>query len=400
LPNGTPASFRLCVDGGPTEYGHRLRGIGSVTRALLTTLTPALARRHGAELCHIRRRPDPSIPSRWARRSWAAELSGAAALVPQRIANWWQALDTAITLPRDVAAQRPDVFLATDPHGVACAPAFATVAMLYDLVPLVFPEYFAGLRGRAKSWLYHQRLVQMRKADAWIAISQATKDDAIRFGRFDPDAITVVPLAVDRASFPAIDPAVARGRVAERFGVTRPYFLFVGASEPRKNLDGLMAAYRQIAAACPVDLVVAGPTTLGNAGAAAEGERVHWTGHVSTSELADLYAGAYAFVFPTLYEGFGLPILEAMSAGTPVITSPISSVPEVAGDAALYADPRDAAALAGAMRRVFEDETLRTDLRARGFERVDQFTWTRTTEAILDVCRAVAERRTARAAGA
>jgi glycosyltransferase involved in cell wall biosynthesis len=382
----------LCVDACPTENPNRLRGIGSVAREVLAAM-PALSGARGVELSYVRRRRMASSSLPWYPRSWPYELSSLELPFFYRFAPWLQPADTALALPRDVAASRADVFLATDPQAVALSSAFATVAVLYDILPLLMPEmYLSGPLRPAKTWRYQRQLARMRRADRLVAISQATKDDAVRLAGFDAARITVVPLAVDRDAFPAADPAAAGAYVARRFAVTRPYLLFVGASDPRKNLDGLIVAYEMIAADRDVDLVIAGQRPPNQPPAPTAG-RVHWVGHVSAADLAWLYSGAAAFVFPTLYEGFGLPILEAMSAGTPVITTPLSSIPEVAGDAALYADPRDPAALATVLGRVLDDAGLRAELRRRGFDQVGRFSWTRTADETLAVCREAAEAR-------
>jgi glycosyltransferase involved in cell wall biosynthesis len=341
--------IRLCIDAGPTENAHRLRGIGSCTRQLLAAMTPDLAAAHGVEV-------------RVRRGGWTAGLADTS----PRLANWSQLLEAEWTLPRDVAATGADVFLATDPHAVALSPAFATVSVVYDVVPLVFPElYLTGRMAGLPDWLYRRRLDRQRRAAAQIAISEATRADAVRLAGFDPTRMTVVPLGVDARTFCPRDPTP-----------TRPYLLFVGATDVRKNLAGVLAAHDGL----DIDLVVVGT----------EGpprDRVRWLGHVDDAQLPGLYAGALAFVFPSLYEGFGLPILEAMSCGTPVVTARLSAIPEVAGDAALYADPQD---LRPALQRIIADPALRADLRRRGLQRAAGYSWRRTAEGVLAACRAVA----------
>jgi len=387
------SDLRLLIDAGPTENGHRTRGIGTVTRELLEALTPERAAEKDIEIGYLRRRPLASLQSHWHPRGWPAELSGADPRVPPRIANWWQPVDTAAALPADIAAAGADVFLATDPQAVPHARTFATVAILYDVVPLVFPETYLTRRyGGLPTALYHYRLRQLRRADWWVAISEATKQDAVRLAHFDPTRISVVPLGVDHRVFRAADPQEARVVVGERFHVTRPYFFFVGANDPRKNLSTLLDAYRSSDAASSVDLVIAGQPPP--AAAAARG--VHWLGHVDAALLPVLYAAALAFTFPSLYEGFGLPVLEAMACGTPVVTSPLAAIPEVGGDAVLYCDPRDVRAVRDALQRIATDGALRDALRARGRARAAEFTWSRTATAILDACRSPAAGRDAR----
>jgi glycosyltransferase involved in cell wall biosynthesis len=372
------AEFRLCVDAGPAENGHRSRGIGTCTRDLLRAMTPALAEAHGAELIVTSRGPVSSA-ARWARRGWTAELTGVRPGTSPRIANWSQLIDGEWTLPRDVAATGADVFLATDPQAIPLSHAFGTVAMLYDVVPLVMPSvYLTGRMAGLPDRLYRHRLERLRRATAQIAISETARADAVRFAHFSADRMSVVPLAVDRDVFRPRDP----GEAHARFGFVRPYLLFVGAADPRKNLAGMLAAYAALGNR-DIDLVVVGPK-----GAPQDG--VRWLGVVSEGDLPWLYAGALALVFPSLYEGFGLPVLEAMSSGTPVVTFERSAIPEVAGDAALYTDPDH---LTAALQQVIAEPVLRADLRERGLRRADRYSWTRTADGILAACRAVANNR-------
>jgi glycosyltransferase involved in cell wall biosynthesis len=374
---GGDARVRVCVDAGPAENIHRGRGIGSSTRHLLGAMTPALAAAHDVDLVVVSRRPAPSAAP-WARRGWTAEWTGVRDGTSLRVGTWSQLVDSEWTLPRDVAATGATVFLATDPHAVALSRAFATVAVVYDVVPLVFPAlYSTGRMAGRPDWLYRHRLDRQRRAAAQIAISETTRRDAVRLAGFDPVRMTVVPLGVDRRTFYPREPVATPAR---------PYLLFVGATDARKNLAGMLAAHAALAD-LDVDLVVAGSPT----GPARD--RVRWVGHVSDDDLARLYSGALAFVFPSLYEGFGLPVLEAMSCGAPVVTTRVSSIPEVAGEAAWYVDGGDSRALPDAIRQVVTNPGLRATLRQRGLERAERYSWTRTAEGVLAACRAVANSR-------
>jgi glycosyltransferase involved in cell wall biosynthesis len=175
----------------------------------------------------------------------------------------------------------------------------------------------------------------------------------------------------------------------DRYGIRRPYILYVGGINARKNIVRLFAAYERLNRRQPqVTLVVAGRRQwqTGAIDAAFReldlADRVHFTGYVDDADLPALYSAAELFVFPSLYEGFGLPPLEAMACGTPVVTSNISSLPEVVGDGALTVDPYDVDGLTTAIERVLTDQVLRVELRRRGVARAAGFTWQRTAQAV------------------
>lgn len=266
-----------------------------------------------------------------------------------------------------------------------------TVVTIHDVGYRVFPEAHTA---RRRLELEVTTRWSLRAARRVIAISHATKRDLVNWYGVDPDRITVTHLGLSTDFAPPADPqCVAAVRV--RYGlVQRPYLLYIGTVQPRKNLARVIEALANVlAAGYDLDLVLAGKrgwlsepierraSELGIA------DRVRFTGYVADADLPALLAGALAFVFPSLYEGFGIPVLEAMACGAPVITSTISSLPEVAGDAALLVDPLDPHAIAAAIMRVHDDAALRADLRQRGLARARQFTWEacarRTLEALM-----------------
>jgi glycosyltransferase involved in cell wall biosynthesis len=280
-----------------------------------------------------------------------------------------------------------DVLHATSPVAVPPpGPDQRLVVSVHDLAFRLFPSLYP----RAWRTLFRLGLRRLASADAVIAVSRHTALDVVRLVGVEPARIHVVPLA---ASLPPgdLDP----GSVLDRLRIPRPYVLFVGTLEPRKNLVRLVRAYRRIAQRRPHALVLVGPLGW-------RSERLHRelavpgpghvviTGHVAEDELDALYRGASAFVYPSLYEGFGLPVLEAMARGVPTVTSSSSSLPEVAGDAALLVDPRSARDLTSAMERVLDDADERARLSAAGRVRAAGFSWERTARMTLDVYRLVA----------
>lgn len=268
------------------------------------------------------------------------------------------------------------------------------VVTLHDLGYLAFPQAHTA---RRRLELHLTTLWSTRAAQRIIAISQATKDDLVRHYGVAPARITVVHHGVT-PEFAPVEPQQCTAGAA-RYGIDGPYLLYVGTIQPRKNLQRLIEAFAQIVSAAEpaqpgLQLVIAGKrgwlsepierraVELGLAG------RVRFTGYVADADLPALLSGALAFAFPSLYEGFGLPILEAMACGAPVLTSTSSALPEVAGDAALLVDPRDTAAIARGLLQLATGADLRAELRARGFARATQFSWEHCAQQTLAVLRA------------
>jgi glycosyltransferase involved in cell wall biosynthesis len=200
----------------------------------------------------------------------------------------------------------------------------------------------------------------------------------------------VIACGVD-ARFRAIPASEGRHAVLARYGIHLPYLLYVGAVNGRKNIDRLLAAFAQIRTWYPrLSLVVAGNRQWGATPIDAALRRldlrdqVQFLGYVEDADLPALYSGARAFVFPSLYEGFGLPVLEAMACGTPTIASRSSSIPEVVGDAAILVDPFDVSAIAEGIEQVLGNPDLAAELRGRGVARARSFTWDRAARETLD----------------
>jgi glycosyltransferase involved in cell wall biosynthesis len=247
------------------------------------------------------------------------------------------------------------------------------VVTVHDLAWLKSPEHFTrrGVR-------FFNRGLELALGDADLVLcpSQATKRDCVDAG-WRPEKVRVVPLGV--AVLPATEATVAETRA--RYGLHKPYVLWTGTVEPRKNLRALLDAWAAIDSAH--DLVLVGPEGWnedleGRLDSAGSG--VRRLGFVPQADLAPLYAGAAAFCFPSLIEGFGFPVLEAMSQGTPVVTSRGTSTEELGGDAAVLVDPHDTGSIAEGLRSVLEDEALARKLAEVGPERAARFSWARTAE--------------------
>ena len=256
------------------------------------------------------------------------------------------------------------------------------VCTIHDLIPLDHPEWFNPRFAGWYRWLM-PRLAA--RAQHFIAVSEFTKQRMReRFGT-EAQRITVVLNGVDSGFRPAAPEQITELR--SRLGLGEgPYLLSVGSLEPRKNLGRLLQAWSQLRASetAGIRLVVAGAQGASLVFAGVRFEKlpagVQFTGYVPQEDLPTLYSGALAFVYPSLYEGFGLPPLEAMACGTPVVTSTGSSLGEVVGEAGIAVDPEDAEAIADGMRRVMASSALRGVLREAGLARARQLTWERTAE--------------------
>ncbi len=233
--------------------------------------------------------------------------------------------------------------------------------------------------------------VAARVADEVVTVSHSARRDLLRYHRLPPDRVSVVHEAAGPGFEPIADRS-ARARIRMRYGLPERFVLYVGAIEPRKNLPRLMEAFAMARArGIPHELVCVGPYGWSSQDLYACIDRlglrraVHFTGYVPVDDLPVIYNLGELFVFPSLYEGFGLPVVEAMACGTPVITTKTSSLEEIAAGAAETVDPRDVAALADALVLVASDEERRDDLRIRGLARAREFSWSRTAKDMLGV---------------
>jgi glycosyltransferase involved in cell wall biosynthesis len=270
--------------------------------------------------------------------------------------------------------ERADVFHASYLQNPPRRPRLT--ATIHDLTCWTMPEFHtaanvAAERRRAeKIW---------KRADGLIAVSADTHDQAVRVLGLDARRIRVIHNGVDSRFFTASEVEASRARA--RYSLERPYVLWVGTIEPRKNLDGALDAWASLASELrrEFELVVAGPQGWAAPQTIARlrsvPEDVRCLGYVPEADLPGLTAGAAALFYPSLYEGFGLPVAQAMACGVPVVTSNVSALPEVAGEGALYADPRSLSELRAALERVLLSPELREKLGAAGRERAKRYRW-------------------------
>lgn len=286
-------------------------------------------------------------------------------------------------LPGLARRYRPDLFHSPGnvlPLGIACK----TVVTVHDLQYLHYPENFAGLR---RAYLRRWVPTSVRRATKVMCDSDSTRRDVMRQFHVGSENLEVIHLG-------GLPDEELKGpwkaeEVRQRYGIHGPYLLSVGSSLPHKNLVRMVEAYALIAGKVEQRLVITGEGFSRRGGIlnvltqmpAEHRARVELLGFLPQADLPGLYAGADAFIFPSLFEGFGIPAVEAMNCGCPVVASKATSIPEVVGDAGLLFDALDMREMADAMLRICSDRSLREDLRARGAKRAPGFTWSRTADA-------------------
>jgi glycosyltransferase involved in cell wall biosynthesis len=345
-------------------------GIGSYVRALSRHLDAEASRSGGAV--------------RWlVARHRAAEIA-AAGLPPQRTSSlpWPGRLATRTWVelrrprPPAVLVSRLDLIHATS-AAVPPARGKPLVATVHDVAFRHFPQAYPASGRR-----FHERATRIAVAEAARVLvpSAATARDLVELYGLERGRVTVTPLGADPPPEPD---AGSAGRLLERLGVRGPFLLAVGTLEPRKNLVRLFGAFAEAASDLPEHhLVVVGPDGWGESlDRSAVPPRVALAGRVGERALAGLYAAAAGLAYPSLYEGFGLPVVEAMAHGVPVLTSDRSSLPEVAGGAALLVDPEDVPAIAKGLVELVFDRALRERLIAAGRRRAAALTWRATAAA-------------------
>ena len=274
-----------------------------------------------------------------------------------------------------------------DPPGTPLDMRQPRIVTCHDLIPLVLArQYLAPLPG-ARAWQWMRDFARYRTALRVIAISEATRADLIKYVGVAPERIDVVHSGVDHDRFSATSAPGEQERVRQRLGFDTPFLLCLGASDARKNLPLLVRAFARSGVAKDVQLVFAGPISARQRARLEQAivdnqlaGRVQILGYIEDSLLVALFRHCLAYVFPSSYEGFGLPILEAMACGAPTLTSSLSALGEVAGDAALILTDLAEDSLANGIAQIVSDAALRMQLRARGLEHVKAFTWQRCAQ--------------------
>jgi glycosyltransferase involved in cell wall biosynthesis len=349
-------------------------GIGRYTRSLTEQLLRAAPEERW--ILYVDRPPGPTLAG--------AEVR----CLPWRQRLVWSLWHT----PRDLRRRPVDVFHGVTGFELPRRGPWALVTTVHDLVPLRLPDLVPARHRWAVRCLLGGAL---RRAHRVIAVSETTRDELLARYRLPASRVVVVPEAAAPHFAPPPPPALAAARA--RYGLDRPYVLFVGFLEPKKNLGVLLEAVARLRRAGvwgETELVVVGapgwgPDPARRAHVLGLDGAVRFVGAAPDADLPALYGGALAFAFPSLWEGFGLPALEAMAAGAPVVASNRGALPEVTAGAALLVDPAPGP-LAEALERLLADAALRERLRLAGLARAAQFSWERTARETLAVYRAAA----------
>ena len=367
----TSDRLRIAIDGRPALWPRT--GIGTIAANVLNTISDFdKANRYFA---YFNSDPakgfvhPPSIETRWGgphhKLAWA---------------NTW--------LPRQLALDSIDIFITFLDKELPLLPTETRiVSMVHDLIPLKFPGVvFRNPAHRA----YYNILIRasIRRSDVVLTNSDFSRREIVAQFGADESKVRKITLGVD--PMPLADRTQV-ARVLRRYQLQQPFLIALGSTEPRKNNAGVIEAVRRLKPEHPdLQLAIVGSNWRGRAfDAGVLHDFVRLLGHVPNEDLPVLMQSAEMLVFPSLHEGFGFPVIEAMSLGIPVVTSNLTALPEVAGDAALLINPHDADAIAAAIKTILEDQNLAADLTRRGRARASYFQWKTTCEELVAVCAGV-----------
>lgn len=266
------------------------------------------------------------------------------------------------------------------------------VTVIHDMAYKSCPD---AVRKKTRVWLELSMKRSCRHADHIVTVSEFSKKEILKYLHVPEEKVTVVPNAVDHTVYRPDYTDQQIRKVLDKYGIKKAYFLYLGTIEPRKNLDRLLLAYQRLYETTGKkeipQLVLAGgkgwlcSSIYERARSMKLEKQIVFTGYVPQADSPLLMCGALAFVFPSLYEGFGMPPLEAMACGTPVIVSNTSSLPEVAGDAGILVNARSVGEICRAMRRIMEDQAYRKVLRERGMKRAGMYHWKQSAQMLMEV---------------
>ena len=301
-------------------------------------------------------------------------------------------LSEQLTYPSIIRREKPDLY-----HGLHYSFPFIhecpVVTTVHDMTYFIYPEKHLWLK---KYYFKFFIRYACRNSDRILAVSHSTKKDLLKYVKCDPDLISVTPLGVDHEFKPVVDQSILEG-VKQKYNLPEQFILFVGLIEPRKNVGLLIEAFAKVIQNLNIKshLVIAGrwgwesKSILELVKQLNFEEKVHFPGYIEQDDLPALYSLAELFVYPSLYEGFGLPVLEAMACGTPVITTNTSSMPEFVGDSGVLVQPGNLDALVLAMQDLLGNPDLRNALKIKSIEQASMFSWAKTAESTINAYRKV-----------
>ncbi len=359
-------------------------GIGNYVRSLVDAMLAQDSRNHYTLLTSGRPTREHPFPK-------ADNVRGRSIIIPDRYLNilWYR---WRLPLHATFFTGQADIYHGPDFVLPPINGKVRKVVTVHDLAFLEHPEYAVP---QLAAFLKKVVPEAVAAADVVAAVSQSTSQTLIEHFRIPPEKITIIPNGI-RSYFRRITDPILLAATRHKFGLKHPLVLGVGTLEPRKNHLGLIKAFHKAQSAAgnrsrPAMLALAGgPGWLYNETQQLIAKlklenKIRFLGRVSELELITLYSMADVFAFPSFFEGFGVPPIEAMACGAPVVTSNTSSLPEVVGDAALLIDPYNTGELARAMLQVLENEQLREELRQKGYARAQHFTWPKSASKMLSV---------------
>lgn len=298
---------------------------------------------------------------------------------------WWE----QVNLPRLLKDNKVDILHNPMNLGLPLREGIKSVVTIHDVIPLVYKDIYLRT-GVARTYYRLALQIALNRSARIITDSIFSRDEIVKYMSVPREKIQVIYLAAGEEFVPLRDPVLQR-ITAQKFGLLRPFVLTIGGNEPRKNIDRLVNVFQHLCKNPGVDLAVVGGSWRGTKlrenikGV----NNIFFLGPVDQQELVSLYNMAELFVFPSLYEGFGLPVLEAMACGTPVAASNTSSIPEVAGDAAMLFDPQDEEEMSKIITGILGSRETREELSLKGLERAKMFTWENTLAQTMEVYKEV-----------
>jgi glycosyltransferase involved in cell wall biosynthesis len=312
-------------------------------------------------------------------------------------ALWYYWTYLTASFVRNIAKDKPDIYFSTYPVLPWFCPS-PKIITVYDLTPIVLTDAY---RFRFRFTFSLQMKNALRRADKIVAISQSTRNDLINILKSDPKKIFVIYPGCDKAVFrPDIKDSTIQ-EVLKKYGIHGKYILYSGTLEPKKNIGRLIESFSMLKSEKNIrhKLVLAGKKSwkstaiLESIDKLSNKDEVILTGYIPETDLASLMSGADVFVFPSLHEGFGIPLLEAMACGTPVITSKTSSLPEVVGEAGILVNPYSALEISEAILRVITNDRVREQMRQKGLDQAKRFSWEESARNFIALAEKSARKR-------